>query len=169
MHVLPDTPPGRMSGKRFHNAVFFLFLFTAVGFVAQDVSEKRRGELPQPGTSNDSYMWPAERIPPRCKCRFFFLFFSPQRLCWRDGGRRLHVCVHCPHPPTRRLTLKLRSHFFTRLCLCRAARPQRHDQTTCVQLVGRNVRAAVPRWMRNCAERGLPLRSIWLVHLVACY
>lgn len=55
MHVLPDTPPGRMSGKRFHNAVFF-FLFTAVGFVAQDVSEKRRGELSQPGTSNGPYM-----------------------------------------------------------------------------------------------------------------
>lgn len=68
-----------MSGKRFHNAVFFLFLFTAVGFVAQDVSEKRRGELPQPGTSNDSYMWPAERIPPRCKCRFFLTSLLERR------------------------------------------------------------------------------------------
>lgn len=56
-----------------------------------------------------------------------FLPPPPQRLCWRDGGRRLHVCVHSPHPPTRRLTLKLRSHFFypalsLRGCAAAAAR-----------------------------------------------
>lgn len=100
-----------------------------MGFVAQDVSEKRRGELPQPGTSNDSYMWPAERIPPRCKCRFFSLFFPPPTsLLERRRKTAPRVCSLPPtHPPTRRLTLKLRSHFFypalsLRGCAAAAAR-----------------------------------------------
>lgn len=132
MHVLPDTPPGRMSGKRFHNAVFFLL--SAVGFVAQDVSEKRRGEQSQPGTSNDSYMWPAEHIPPQMQI--------PHRksLLERQSKTAPRVCSLPPPPTHPSLDVKAPpALFFVRLCLCEAARPQRPDQTTCVQLAARNV------------------------------
>lgn len=42
------------------------------------------------------------------------------------------------------------------------------DQTTCLQLVVRNV-AWQASEMKNCVERGLPLPSIWLIHLTDCY
>ena len=55
-------------------------------------------------------------------------------------------------------------HHFTRSsCIALAA-----DQTTCLQLVGRNlVRRATE--MKNSVERGLPLPSIWPIHLTDCY
>ena len=51
-------------------------------------------------------------------------------------------------------------HHFTRpSCIAMAA-----DQTTCLQLVGRNLVRGDSE-MKNRVERGLPLPSIWPIHL----
>lgn len=102
---------------------------------------------------------------PGANADFFFPFFFLNVFVGEteeDGS----TCVSAP-PAHPLLDVKAPQPLF--LSCFVFAGPQRPDETTCVQLVGRNASAVVPRWMRNCAERGLPLRSIWLVHLVACY